>query len=54
MRERMSIVAIGAEMAIKRAINKIVFKTYSNVYGNKMVLFFFQYEIDFFTHISMF
>jgi len=28
-------------------------KTYSNLYGNKMVLFFFQYEIDFFfIHIS--
>jgi len=23
-------------------------KTYSNLYGNNMVLFFFQYEIDFF------
>jgi hypothetical protein len=74
----MSIVAIGAEMAIKRAISKIIRLTkwkrrivkwyvytintllctryamniYSNLYGNKMVLFFFQYEIDFFTHIS--
>jgi hypothetical protein len=23
-------------------------KTYSNLYGNNMALFFFQYEIDFF------
>ena len=72
----MFIVAIGAEMAIKHAINKIIrltvkmknrkmiykintllctryaMKTYSNLYGNKMVLFFFNMKLIFFIHIS--